>query len=234
MKHRIVFILICLLAFLISCHKENQERIVTCNQPPDFTPMNDFHNCSQCMSDTCNKYEMIWKELFMEKNNLSESYFNEHIILCSTSITQWEENITFNICYKVRIDWVSVRKCDQFIVKIAEGNNLYASVGLPRDEFLSKEYVRSAITHHAFSSRMDTLSNEDDLRFNSMETALDQLILDSKVDTMCACYVYINDLGHITLEAYAEYKNEYNSCISGSIDLINGNTKHSDTPCWIN
>lgn len=234
MKHRMVFILICLLASLISCHKENQERTVTCYQLSDFTPLYDFLNCSLCASDTCQKYEMIWKELFMEENNLSERYFSEHIFLCSTSINQWEENVTFNICYRVKIDWVSVRKCDQFIVKIAKGNNLYASVELPKDEFLSKDYIRKAIDHRAFNSRIDTLSNEDVLKFSSMETALNQLILDSKVDTLCPCYVYLNDLGHLTLEANAEYKNEYNSCISATIDLINGNTRHSDTPCWIN
>jgi hypothetical protein len=233
MKHRMVFILICLLASMISCHKENQKRTVNCNQPPDFTPMNDFQNCSLCISDTCEKYETIWKELFMEKNNLSEGFFNAHIILCSRGIMQWQDNITFSICYNVKIDWVSVRKCDQFIVKIAKGNNLYPSVGLPRDELLSKDYVRTAISHRAFNSEMDTLSNEDVLKFSSMETAMDQLITDSKVDKLCACYIYINDLGHITLEASAEYKNEFNSCIFGEIDLINGNTKHSDGLCRI-
>jgi hypothetical protein len=177
--------------------------------------MDDFQNCSLCISDTCQKYETIWKELFMEKNNLSENFFNAHIILCNTGIMQWEENITFSICYNVKIDWVSVRKCDHFIVKIAEGNNLFASVGLPKSEFLSKDDIRTEINHRAFFSEMDTLSNEGVLKFSSLETALDQLITDSKVDKLCACYVYINDLGHITLEASAEYKNEFNSCIFG-------------------
>jgi hypothetical protein len=201
MKFRMIFILICLLASLILCYKENKERTVTCNQPPDFAPLNEFQNCSQCVSDTCQKYETIWKELFMGKINLSESYFNAHIILCNTGIMQWEENITFSVCYNVKIDWISVRKCDQFIVKIAKGNNLYPSVDLPRDELLSKDYVRTAVNYRAFNSEMDALSNEDVLKFSSIEAALDQLIVDLKVDTLCACYVFINDLGHITLEA---------------------------------
>jgi hypothetical protein len=234
MKHRMVFILICLLASLISCHKEKQDRIVSCDQRSYYAYLDNYQIGTLCTSDICQKYKMIWKELFMEKNNISESYFDEHIILCNSDTGSWNKGTSFNICYKVKIDWAIAWRCDQFIIKIKSGNNYYPSVDLPRDQFLSKNYIRTAIYARVFSSKMDTLSNEEVLRFKSFDSALDQLIKGSNVNTLCSNDIIVNNLGHLTLEAYGEYKSEYNSCIMGEIDLISGNTKHNDTPCWIN
>jgi hypothetical protein len=234
MKFRMVFILICLFTSLISCHKEKQERTVKCSQPVDNAQKNDLLNCSLCNSDICGKYQEIWKELFMEKNNLSENYFNDHIILCSSDTGSWDEGVSFNICYKVKIDWAVAWSCDQFIIKIKKGNNLYPAVDLPRDEFLSKDQIRTALMRKAFSSGMDSLSAAEVLKYSSLKIALDQLITDSNVNTLCFNGIFINDSGNISMRAFGEYEHEINSCISGEIDLINGNATHNDTPCWIN
>jgi hypothetical protein len=234
MKYRIVFIQLCLLAMLVSCHKEKQERTVVCNLLPDSGHFDDFQNCSGCTSDLCQQYQTIWKELFMEKNNLSESFFDSHILLCRSDTTSWDEGISFTICYKVKIDWAEARNCDQFIIKIAKGNMLYPSVDLPRDELFSKDEIRTAINHRVFSSRMDSISDIEVLKFSSLRIALDQLIKDSNVNTLCSNEIFINDSGNISLRAYGEYEHEINACISGEIDLINGNSSHSETPCWIN
>ncbi|NOU18459.1 MAG: hypothetical protein HOO91_12960 [Bacteroidales bacterium] len=233
MKSRIVLTQILLLATFISCNKEKQERKVTCTNLYDYAYSENCPIGSLCTTSICNEYQAIWKELFLEKNNLSESYFNDHIILCQSDTITWMDGISFSICYKVKIGWAIAWNCDQFIIKIKNGNSLYPSINIPRDEYLSKENIRIAIDNHAFSSNMTAISNDEVLKFTNSEIALDKMIKDANVSTLCTRSVFINDLGHISIEANAEYVNEVNLCIVGTIDLINGNTHFYDTMCRI-
>ncbi len=233
MNYRIILFQILLLATFISCNKDKQERKVTCTTIPDNAYLDKFPIGTLCTTDICKEYQAIWKELFLEKNNLSESYFNEHIIICHSDTSTWNDGVSFNICYKVKIDWAVSWNCDQFIIKIKSGNNLFPSISLPRDEYLSKENIRTAIDNHAFSSSMTAISNDEVLKFSTSKIALDKIIREANVNTLCTRWVFINDLGHISIEANAEYVNEANLCIVGTIDLINGKTSFYDTMCRI-
>ena len=67
-----------------------------------------------------------------------------------------------------------------------------------------------------------------------MESALNSLIYAAEVNTFCMSEMYVDKTtGNLMLEAWAEYENEENSCIKGQIDLINGDTEITDTPCVI-
>jgi len=65
-----------------------------------------------------------------------------------------------------------------------------------------------------------------------MNEALDSLIKDARVDTMCFRRVFLNlHPGTLNLEAIGIYEDENNSCIEGTIDLITGQTYIQNVSC---
>ena len=228
---------IVLLTILISCtkHTEKAGQSVTCIQFSDYNERYKWINDSPGKNDTCIIYQAIWKELFLEKNNLSQKYFDDHIILCSSTWGAWDDGISFNICYKIKIDWAIAYNCDQFIIKIKKGNNLYPALILPRDTLLSIDDIRIALNNAAFSSSMLLLSNDEILKFNSNKSAMDNLIYASNLNTLCFNDIYIDRFtGHMMIGAYALYVNKSNSCVQGFLDLINGKSTFENIPCTIN
>lgn len=234
MKNLLLFILLVQLVFLPSCKEKIQERTVACTQSGDYHYLDNYIAGSLSTSDLCQQYQAIWKELFMEKNNLSESYFQNHIILSNSAMNTWNDGVSFSICYKVKIGWAIAWECDQFIVKINKDKLYYPALNLPRDQYLSKDDIRIAVNGRAFSSDIIKLSNVEDLKYNSMNNALSELIKAANINTLCSGMIFIDkSTGNLTLQAGAKYDNEDNSCIQGEIDLITGITKVQDTPCAI-
>lgn len=234
MKNRTLLLQLGLLIVLISCIKpqERQEQKVTCTQFSDYNARYNWTSGPLCQSDTCFKYQAIWKELFLEKNNLSQNYFDKHIISSYSRIDQWDEGVSFRIYYKVVIDWAVAYCGDDFIIKIKKGNILHPTLSLPRDILLSKDDIRLAINNNAFSSSMLQLSNDETLQFGSNKAAMDKLISDSNLNTLCFNEIRMGPGGHMMLEAGAQYENKANSCVEGYIDLINGETTFNDVPCY--
>lgn len=230
-KKLLVLSLICV---IFSCEKEYHGRIVTCTQGSDYAYLDNYKIDSLCTDNLCVNYQKVWKELLMEQNNLSHSYFENNIELCQSSINNWMQGASFRICYKVKLDWAIAYGCDQFIIKIEKDNTLYPSLYLPRDTYLSKDQIKRALSAHAFSSDIVKLSNIETLRYNSLKRAMEHMIRQAEVNTLCSNRIYINkSTGNLLLEAYGEYINESNSCIRGSIDLFTGETIITDTHCLI-
>jgi len=170
----------------------------------------------------------------MEKNHLTESYFNSHIELSSSSINVWNDGRSFSICYKIKLGWAEAYNCDQFMIKIDKSNQLYPAINIPRDTYLSKDQIRLEVNGNAFSSYIIKLSNVENLKFNSLDNAVKILTAKAKVNTLCARIIFVdNTTGNLVLEADAQYDNEVNSCVLGRVDLITGATTVSEVPCMI-
>jgi hypothetical protein len=228
-------ILLFMFLSLASCDISKQLETVSCTQAGEYDYLKLYSPGTICNSDTCAVYQSIWKELIMEKNNLSEKFFSEHIELCLSGIDSWDEGVSFNICYKVKLDWAIAYNCDQFIVKIKDKNLYYPTLNVPRGVYLTKDQIRSIVNNHAFSSSITKLSNSADLKFNSMDQALAVLILKANVNTLCSGMITVNyTTGNLMLEAGAQYDSEANKCIDGKIDLITGETDIDDVPCMLN
>lgn len=234
MRYRFILISIILIAIISSCKKDKQVkqvRTVTCFQEDVYHYLNHYKIDSICTSEICTDYLNIWKELFKEKNNISETFFDEHIILCQSRLNTGNNGMFFSICYKVQMDWAIAYDCDKFVIKINSESNLYHE--LPRNEYLSKDEIRIAINHNRLNSRIATVSNLN-IKFSSMDAALNKLKEDANVNTLCISEMYVDETtGNLMLDAWAEYENEENSCIKGIIDLISGDTEVNDTPCVI-
>jgi hypothetical protein len=231
MNSRILFTYFFLIASLWSCDKENQERKVTCVQQDEYDYLDGYQPDSLCTSEICTSYLNLWEEIFKETNNLSDTFFDEHIILCTSSLNTWNEGISFMVCYQIKMDWAIAWNCDKLAIKIFGNSNLYPE--LPRDEYLSNDEIRFAIEQNRRYSRIGSVSNSN-IIFLSMSDALNQLIEEAKVNTLCMRRITLNKTtGSLLLTAWAEYENEENSCIKGVIDLNTGNTEVTDTPCMI-
>ena len=230
-----ILILIASIFVFSSCDKEKQIRKTTCNQPDDYEYLNNYKVDTMCSSDFCLEYFNIWKELIKEKNNLSQDFIDAHIEYCYSEINSWADGVSFRICYKFKVDWAIAYNCDQFIIKINADNTYYPALDLPRDTYLTKEKVKIAVDNRAFSSDISKMTNKSNLEYIDMESALDELIDFSGVNILCMNRVTLDDdTGNLILEASAQYENEENSCIQGTIDLISGGKNVNGTPCWIN
>jgi hypothetical protein len=142
----------------------------------------------------------------------------------------WNEGVSFRICYKIQMDWAIAYGCDKFMIRINSESNLYPE--LPRNEYLSKDEIRFAIDQNRFYTRIGSVSNSD-INFSSMNDALNKLIEDANVNTLCVSEIYVDEItGNLILEAWAEYKNKENSCVNGKINLVSGDTEVTDTPCY--
>lgn len=195
------------------------------------TPIRDYWATDSCSDSLCEKYQTIWKEIFIKKNGLTEEYFNNHIRVRNPHIY----GTTFMIHYTVTIDWAVVHCWDSFIIKIDEDSTSYPHLLLPRDVFLTKEDIEIIIEAKAFSPRFSNLTSDNRLKFSSLDDAKKLLTKQANVNTLCLVYgseFYINDDGHITMNTSAEYDCNLNVCIYARLDLINGKATFHDDVCW--
>jgi len=227
MKQILFLISISILLFFTSCEKKCA---TSCRE--FFREIDTTTNL--CTDPICEEYQDIWKEIFLQNNGLTEQYFNNHIKILETDISDWNSGTSFSICYNVTIDWAVVRKCDSFIIKINEKETTYPHLFLPRGVFLTKEDIIKVVEWRAFSSGVTKLTFDKILKFNSLNEAMAFLTKQSKVNTLCSSDIYINRYtGRLSLKAYAEYECESNKCIFAELDLINGEVTFRDGACRI-
>jgi len=232
MKYSRLFF-IALFFIFTACEDNNQFRETACTQENAFPE--DRATGSLCSDELCTEYLAIWKELIMKKNNLSQDFFDTHIELGESEIHSWEKGVSFSICYSFKVSWATAFNCDQFIIKIDADNSFFPALDLPRDTYLTKDQIKLAVDNRAFSSEIIKIANVDNIKFSTPDNALSDLIEFSGVNQLCLNGTIINeDNGHLILQAYAQYVNEVNSCIQGTIDSITGDKNVNDAPCLIN
>ena len=184
MKKMIEFV-ICIF-FLGSCTiTEYTTRKCDCSH---YAMQTDEIACSGIFSksDTCQNYFNIWKQLFLSRNNMTEDYFNAHIFPCNTGLGKWNDGISFNISYKVKIDWVETILYDSFPVFLNSATaGLYPSIAVPRTTLLTKDQINSLINASAFSAQMFTIASVNTLKYTSRQAAFKALIKAAKTDTLC-------------------------------------------------
>jgi len=158
--------------------------------------------------------------------------------LCSTTIHKWAEGTSFEIFYKVKIEWAEYRLLDKFIFYIA--SNLYPGLDVPRNVLLSKSQIETILDGNYFSSEMNKITPVNKLKFTSQTDAMKALIDASDVDTFCIGSVSYqqksfdqNTVGHPYLIASGVLNWKDNKCIEGSIDLITGETFINEKVCYI-
>ena len=123
MKNILIILTIPLIGLVFSCEKDKQKRTTTCVQPDKYDYLDRYNlDSSLCFKDTCKKYRDIWKELLIEKNNLSKDFYDNNIQLVKSMTNKWNDGVSFRICYKVTVKWAIAYNCDNFIIKINKDN----------------------------------------------------------------------------------------------------------------
>lgn len=221
-----------LLIVVFSCEKK--KNTVSCVQQDFYNYLNNYPSSSLCRDSLCNKYQTIWKELFMEKNSISDVFFNKHVELWRTDIHDWIKGASFNVCYRINIDWAIAYNCDQFIIKIDKDDKTYPSLSLPRDIYLSKNDIKTVTTNHAFSSDIANVSNNESINLDSFPDAINYLTKKAGVNTLCSTRISIDEsTGNLFMEAHAQYDDKYNECIHSTINLTTLETKIENGVCFI-
>lgn len=219
--------------FITSCNKPSKplvERDTNCSKNfyQDIDPKGPI-----CNTELCEKYFGIWKELFMEKNNISENFFNEHIKIWGRYGYDVPLNYNFSVCYTVDIDWVSARNCDNFIIKLNMADKSLQQ-RIPKDQFLSKEQIKSISEikpDRAYQSKISKISIKEKVKFTSRSDALNQLSKKFKVSTLCTGSFYFNsENGHLMMTSNANFVGT-NNCIFLTTDLETGETIHEEGNC---
>jgi len=244
---KLIYFLVSIILFFLSCKKNDNAGkhgitpIKTCKCCNSYNS-SDSVICegNLCKSDTCKTYLAIWKDLFISRNQLTQQYFDEHVIPCGTQLSKWQDGISFEVYYKITIKWAETRLYDNFIIWISPTNNTFPSLNLPRNVLLSEDQINSAIGDMAFGSSMNKISLTDNLKFTSKKAAIATMIKASNVDTLCNFeveYKYTNMVmtsnGHPYLKAYNEIDIGSNKCLSSEMDLVTGDVETIQYPCII-
>ncbi len=191
-----------------------------------------------CDSQNCKEYYEIWENLFKIRNNISDDYFDEHITVTKTEIDSWNDGESFNVNYNVKIDWATIDNHDQFIIKI--NSQLYPSLLVSRNEYLSETEIKQVLDMQAFSSYMSKINPDSKLKFSTKYQALKALrdLADSKKIKYDRIYYkkqkpLFNANGHPFLVGRGEINQSKNKCIYGEIDLITGEGETHECACWV-
>lgn len=169
---------------------------------------------------------------------MSQDYFDNHITVCSTNIHKWVDGTSFEVFYKVKIEWAEFRLLDDFIFYIS--SSVYPGLDVPRNVLLSKSQIETILNGNYFGSKMNKISPVNKLKYNSESDAMKALINASNIDTFCIGSVSYAQksldkytVGHPYFTASGILNWNDNKCIEGSIDLVTGETYINEQVCYI-
>jgi hypothetical protein len=236
---------VCLLLIIFfSCSKTDDNKPGISKVDLSYCMPIDPIGCSGtlCQSDTCQTYFAIWKEQFLTRNQMSQDYFNNHITPCKTQLFSWVDGISFEISYKVEIDWAETVLSDKFAIWLSKTTlGLYPSLDVPRNILLSADQINVLYIIQAFSSSINSVSSVNQLKYTSFREAMSALIKESKVDTLCTGNVFFQSpnftsppSGNPYLEASGVLNWNENKCITSSLDLVTGKAQVFYNVCIIN
>lgn len=200
-------------------------------------------NGSICRNDTCNTYYEIWKEIFLSKNQMTGSYFDNHITVCNMATYKYaNQGIQFEITYRLAIDWFEVQFDEGFMILLDPlflQNN--PTVNLPGNILLTKDQINATVNNPFFSLPFHTISSINHLNYSSRQEALKVLSNTAGVYDLCESELSIQSenvdnppIGHPILIAGAALNWNENKCISGTMDLATDYKKIENNACVIN
>lgn len=178
--------------------------------------------------DRCNTYYRLWKEMFRYTNELSDTYFLRHIRPKKIEFVSWQKSELFRITYSVSIDWFSLGYTDEFVIKIYDGQPGYEFLDIPRNIDLDKQNIQKIIDADIFSTQLHHVFIKEHLFFPSQEKALQVLAQEAGVEKFALQSLGFGIPGqddpyfYPYLQGYGVVDGAKGQCVSGSVNLING------------
>jgi len=194
-----------------------------------------------CESPICLEYYEIWENLFKARNDMSDDYFDRHILITETAIDHWNSGESFRIYYNVNIDWATATAGDKFIVNISSEAWLPPTLDVPKEEYLTEEDISSILDASGFFSRISEIASVTQLRFPSKKAAVKALRDIAGSNRIRSDRIYykksrhlFNANGHPYLVGNGVISEISNRCVYGEIDLVTGEGEAGEGVCWYN
>lgn len=170
-------------------------------------------------------YLPLWKQLLIEKNGMSDRYFDEHIRLKSTMVREnkfhGKLERYFQVSYYFYVDWARIELIDEFII---EGGELHQSGWLSstsNTDSISalKDYIlglgRSREVHISRMELVESIASKNEI----IQTVVDASpLLTFSVERG----MRLSQQGHFVLRAYGTVDYAENRCIQATILLKEG------------
>lgn len=188
----------------------------------------------------CTDYLNIWLTEFLNRNNMSEDYFNNHIDVNEAYLSTYSNGELFHVEYTVFIDWAAIDNSDRFIVFISSSADAYQQYSIPRDAYLSESEISIVIDNNVFDSSITPIISLEELEYEDANDALQDLR--NEADT---CSLEFESLsywvpgnipredGYPYLFGRGEIDQAANECIKGHINLATGDVDFNYTECII-
>ena len=176
--------------------------------------------------ELCSFYLNIWKSEFLNRNNMAEEYFNNHIDVDEAYFSTYNDGENFHVEYTVFIGWAAIEYSDNFIVFIASSADAHSDYAGPRDTYLPESEISIVLNTGIFNSSIASIISIEELAYTDANDALQDLR--NKADT---CSLEFDRLsywipGNIPREDGYPYlfgrgviDQALNQCISGQINL---------------
>lgn len=188
------------------------------------------------------KYLPTWKKLFMEKNNISNDYFDRHIQIIETGIsTDQSRQVSpasrgseyFEILYHIKIDWIEFNNADHLVIRQKDKQD-YLNI----DEFIAEE--KNAKETFQQVERFLPIEKAS-ISFEEVVEKLQQINSDAKylkpVNFTLGFKSPSYDKeqianGGVLLYGEGTIDFKKNQCVEGYYNLVTGKGSTMRTPCW--
>lgn len=193
-----------------------------------------------CDTEECKEYYTIWKELLLERNDMSEDYFSEHISPTDVIMDSYNSGKTFRIRYNFKLEWAEISTIDQFTYYVYESAAPYPTLQIPKEKNLTKQEINSAFDLRAWASHMNVINPTEHLKYKNKRAAIQALrgnesckFKDQNCELRADRPVEPAN-GNIFLNGSCTINEAANECLMGRIDLVTGERTVNETYCWIN
>lgn len=178
----------------------------------------------------------------MERNNMSEEYFREHIAVMDVQLSSYQQAKTIRVSYEVTIDWATVKSADQFAYYIFQDASPFPALQIPKEQNLTQEEIAKTFEYHAWSANMTVINPINKLAYKSEKDALKALGENNQCSFKDGRVFFKMDRpfanepanGTIYFESTCTINENDNKCLQGEIDLATGDKKVQDVVCWYN
>lgn len=192
------------------------------------------------------RYEELWKHLFIRKNKLSEEYFQKHISVLDTGISTDQSYLLslgtrgepvktkgreyYNVMYRVSVDWAEISAIDYFMIKDNRSDEYLTAAAVEENAFIPEDYEtfprkRSQISLFLPADKLGKTFYEAAQSLRNLDKAVTQYIEPQ--------YLYLNELGEIELYGSGCIDSKENAGIEGHYNVNNGKGSSNQKYCWI-
>lgn len=185
------------------------------------------------------KYYPVWKSRFMERNNLSEEFFNTHITVqyVDTSYSSFDLATALIVGYTYQSGWAITGASEKMTIQINNSNSPFFSNNIFLNTDLSREQIDALVSNNpaTIPHYYYPASKDVELKFDNFNSAKDAILKYLKLDKLCNAGLGINETGQLELR-YSDSDTTNTSgggyyCRDVQLNLVTGAIKLNEGWC---